>query len=155
MIFLYQHHPELTAKAEAMLCSSAPGQVKKFLFHPYARCQLAGSTISTGGLQETSPAGLELTETGPYMLRLMQGSRAHGSCLYLHMYLCLYPTAWEVKIATFFSRILPREAPVQRSFGLKNQKYFLAFILLNGEKFLKNSFASKCIRDSFYSTWIK
>lgn len=36
-IFLYLHHPELIAKAEAMLCSSALVQVKMVLFHPLSK----------------------------------------------------------------------------------------------------------------------
>lgn len=51
---------------------------------------------------------------------------------------------------------LPTAAPFQmRSFWSKNSEHFLAFILLTGEKSLKNSFASKCIGDQFYSSWIK
>lgn len=49
MSFLYLHHPELSAKAGAMLCFSALAQMKKVLSHPISSvCWLAAPPLQLG-----------------------------------------------------------------------------------------------------------
>lgn len=135
------------SRASALFFSNCADEEGPVSPHIQGVCWLAARSLKVG-YRRYEQQGLELTDTGSYLLR----TDAVIWCTWR----CLYPTAWEVKIATFLNRILPREAPFQkRSFGSKNSKHFLAFILLTGEKFLKNSFAPKRIGDPFYSTWIK
>lgn len=91
MIFLYLHHPEFTAKAGPMLCSSAIVQMKKVLFHPISKVSVGWQhdlwRWATGNTNSKAWNWLTMVLT---CWELTQWSGAHGD-VYI-----LQPEKWKL-----------------------------------------------------------